>query len=154
MPITVRIEGSESLTRKLRALGDAVSGRTLERAVVAGALIIQNAAKQRAPYRTGTLRRSIHIGGRTDLATDYQKAPDVPDLDPPRVGAHDVEVYVGTNLEYARRIEYGFNGADSLGRVYNQAAQPYLRPAVDENSGAVQQEVADALLDLINAAVR
>lgn len=154
MPITVRIEGSESLTRKLRALGDAVSGRTLERAVVPGALIIQNAAKERAPYRTGTLRRSIHIGGHTDLATDYQKPPDVPDLDAPHIGPHSVEVYVGTNLEYARRIEYGFNDTDSLGRVYNQAAQPYLRPAVDENSGAVQQEVADALLDLINAAVR
>lgn len=154
MPITVRIEGSDSLAMKLRALGQAVTGRTAERAVVAGALIIQNEAKRRAAYRTGTLRRSIHIGGHTDLASDYQKPPDVPELPPPDVGAHDVEVYVGTNLEYARRIEYGFQGADSLGRVYNQAAQPYLRPALDENGAAVRQEIAEALGDLIRAAVR
>lgn len=153
MPITVRIEGSESLALKLRALGTAVSGRTIERAVVAGALIVQNEAKRRAAYRTGTLRRSIHIGGHTDLASDYRQPPDESELERPRVGAHDVEVYVGTNLEYARRIEYGFNGADSLGRVYNQAAQPYLRPAIDENGNAVREEIAAALIELIRRAV-
>lgn len=36
---------------------------------------------------------------------------------------------VGTNLEYARRIEHGFVGKDSLGRSYNQAPKPYLHPA-------------------------
>ena len=154
MPITVRIEGSEALAVKLRALGSSMSGRTVERAVVAGALIVQNEAKRRAPFRTGTLRRSIHIGGHTDLATDYQKPADVPELPHPTVSTYDVEVYVGTNLEYARRIEYGFNQADSLGRVYNQAAQPYLRPAIDENGDAVRQEIADALAELIEAAVR
>lgn len=154
MPITVRIEGSDGLALKLRALGTALSGRTAERAVVAGALIIQNEAKRRAPFRTGTLRRSIHIGGHTDKATDYQVPADVPELPGPDVSAHDVQVYVGTNLDYGRRIEYGFNQADSLGRVYNQAAQPYLRPAIDENGDRVRQEIADALADLIEAAVR
>ena len=153
MPITVRVEGSESLAIKLRALGAAVSGRTVERAVVAGALIIQNEAERRAPYRTGTLRRSLHIGGHTDLATDYQQPPGISELERPRIGDHDVEVYVGTNLEYARRQEYGFNGADSLGRVYNQAPRPYLRPAIDENGNAVREEIAAALIELIRRAV-
>jgi len=154
MPITVRLEGSDSLALKFRALGRAVAGRTAERAVVAGCLIVQNEAKRRAAYRTGTLRRSIHIGGHTDLATDYQKPPDVPELPAPEIGAYDASVYVGTNLEYARRIEYGFNQADSLGRVYNQPARPYLRPAIDENGAAVRQEIAEALVELIRAAVR
>ena len=31
----------------------------------------------------------------------------------------------------ARRIELGFQGKDSLGRVFNQPPYPYLRPAAD-----------------------
>ena len=40
-------------------------------------------------------------------------------------------VYVGTNLEYARRQELGFTGKDKLGRYYHQSAKPYLRPALE-----------------------
>ncbi len=155
MPISVSVQGSESLVRKLNALGAAARGQALERALVAGALIVQNAAKQRAPYRTGNLRRSIHIGGHEDLAPDHtgiERTTGNP-VPPPERNGTEVAVYVGTNVEYARRIEYGFSGADALGRTYNQAAQPYLRPAVDENQDAVKNEVGDALRVLIRAAV-
>ena len=40
---------------------------------------------------------------------------------------------VGSNKAYARRIELGFTGVDSLGRKYNQAPLPYLRPALHKN---------------------
>lgn len=43
----------------------------------------------------------------------------------------DTEGVVYTNVVYAARIEFGFVGADSLGRVYNQAPQPYMTPAVE-----------------------
>jgi len=46
---------------------------------------------------------------------------------------------VGTNVEYARRVELGFVGADSLGRVYNQSPRPYLRPALHKNEKAIRQ---------------
>lgn len=36
----------------------------------------------------------------------------------------------GTTAPYARRIELGFVGADSLGRVYNQPPYPYFAPGV------------------------
>lgn len=38
----------------------------------------------------------------------------------------------GTNAPQGRRLEYGFVGADSLGRVYNQAPLPHVGPAKDE----------------------
>lgn len=38
---------------------------------------------------------------------------------------------VGTNAPQARRLEYGFTGADSLGRVYNQPPFPHVGPAVE-----------------------
>ena len=34
---------------------------------------------------------------------------------------------VGTSVVYAARVEFGFDGQDSLGRTYNQPAKPYLR---------------------------
>lgn len=37
---------------------------------------------------------------------------------------------VGTNKPQGRRLEYGFVGADSLGRHYNQAPLPHWGPAV------------------------
>jgi len=46
---------------------------------------------------------------------------------------------VGTNLEYARRVELGFVGMDKLGRRYNQAPRPYLRPALHKNEKIIKQ---------------
>lgn len=34
--------------------------------------------------------------------------------------------YVSNSLPYALRLEYGFSGADSLGRIYNQPPRPML----------------------------
>lgn len=39
---------------------------------------------------------------------------------------------VGTNKPQGRRLEYGFTGADSLGRVYDQPPFPHVGPAADE----------------------
>jgi len=51
------------------------------------------------------------------------------------------EVYIGTDVIYARRLEYGFVNPDALGRVYHQPARPYLRPAMEENREAVMEEI-------------
>lgn len=40
---------------------------------------------------------------------------------------------VGSNMKYARRLELGFVGRDSRGRLYAQAPRPYLRRAISEN---------------------
>ncbi|MEU3559666.1 hypothetical protein [Kitasatospora sp. NPDC006786] len=41
-----------------------------------------------------------------------------------------VEAIVGTARPQAARLEYGFSGADSLGRVYHQPPFPHVGPAV------------------------
>lgn len=38
---------------------------------------------------------------------------------------------VGPTMVYSRRLELGFTGTDSAGRVYDQPPYPYLRPAVE-----------------------
>ena len=47
---------------------------------------------------------------------------------------------------YARRIELGFHGADSLGRMYNQQPYPYFFPGVEESidSGELERVMATA----------
>lgn len=46
--------------------------------------------------------------------------------DPVKTGS-TLTIRVGSNLKYARRLELGFTGVDSLGRNVNQAPRPYLR---------------------------
>jgi hypothetical protein len=49
--------------------------------------------------------------------------------------------YVGTvftNVEYALRLEYGFVGTDVLGRSYDQAPRPFMRPGLEKSLPAVK----------------
>ncbi|MFJ4791741.1 HK97 gp10 family phage protein [Kitasatospora purpeofusca] len=48
-----------------------------------------------------------------------------------RTSAAGVEAVIGSNKPQANRLEYGFVGADSLGRVYHQPPFPHVGPAVD-----------------------
>lgn len=41
---------------------------------------------------------------------------------------------VGTNAPQARRLEYGFQGPDRIGRVYNDPPRPHVGPAFDDIS--------------------
>lgn len=43
---------------------------------------------------------------------------------------------------YARRLELGFVGRDSLGRFYQQEPRPYLRPAVFDNRREIMRRIA------------
>lgn len=49
-----------------------------------------------------------------------------------QVEGDDVIGRVGTNVVYARRLELGFHGTDSAGRVINQGPRPYFRPSFEE----------------------
>lgn len=73
---------------QLARLDDAMAEEQLKAAVQAGALIIRNAAAERAPKKTRNLARSIHIEV----------------IESNRVR---VEVAIGTDLEYAAIHEFG-----------------------------------------------
>lgn len=69
--------------------------------------LIEASAKRQDSYttRSGSNRRSIHT-------------------QPGALGAYEV----GPTMVYSRRLELGFDGADSLGRVYHQKPRPYMKP--------------------------
>lgn len=56
--------------------------------------------------------------------------------------ARGLTALVGSAMVYARRLELGFVGTDTLGRNVNQKPRPYLRPAVRNNRVAIGRKVA------------
>jgi Bacteriophage HK97-gp10, putative tail-component len=104
--------------------------------VAAGAVIFESQAKENAPVLTGRLRDGIHT--ETILDTDLQQQLMVT----PVVAAANK---YGFEPPYARRIELGFIGADSLGRHYHQAPEPYMGPAFDDKKDEAGQAVTSAV---------
>jgi hypothetical protein len=62
---------------------------------------------------SGSLRRSIMVDGPTSM------------------GSGEWMMLVGPTMRYSRRLELGFEGADSRGRSFHQPPYPYLKPAFD-----------------------
>jgi hypothetical protein len=54
---------------------------------------------------------------------------------------------VGTVSPQARRLEYGFVGADSLGRHYNQPPFPHWEPPLAARLEALTADLADLVTD-------
>lgn len=92
---------------------------------------VQAATVVNEPVVSGTLRRSVTVDG------------------PNALGAHGWEALVGPTVIYGRRVELGFHGADSLGRVYDQAGHPALEPAVRD----IVPDAAAAFRGIIAAAI-
>lgn len=101
----------------------------------------------RVPFLTGNLARSllastqgmptisnsISFGGNVGIVTATLRM--------------DQPVWIGYQAAYARRQNYGFVGADSLGRVYNQPGSYFVEGAIAN----WQQIVARAAKELQNA---
>jgi len=145
--ITFKILGGESLIKKFDSIGAEMTHK-IETAIKSGALILQNEAKKKTPYRTGTLRRSIHI-------------------ETLKKSGSDVEVAVGTDVSYAKSVEFGsgpriirpktkkalfWPGAAHPVRLVHHPgtkAHPYLRPALDDNKEKILQEIRTCMRILL-----
>jgi len=132
----IHVIGAGDLAEKFRTLADDIKGPALEAATRAAALPVLNQVRitepegGRTPYKTGTYRRGWHL-------ETVEKTPE------------RCTVIVGNDQPQGPRLEFGFVGADKLGRVYNQAARPHIRPAFDENTGAALQEFRGAIADIV-----
>jgi HK97 gp10 family phage protein len=99
----------------------------LEAASTAGALVVENAARNNAPYLTGTLKDSI--GHETAEKSAKQCLVAVG----PGSGTDSDE-----DIGYAVYQEFGTS---------KMPAHPYLRPALDENRAEVVDVMAQVLRD-------
>lgn len=148
--------GMPELREKMGQMTDAVTGEALLVAATAGAKLIEAQAKINAPKVTTTLARSIHT-----LTLESSRNTAV--------------VSVGTNLDYAAMVEFGYVGPqpvsahfrtvkEAFGRLLkfpveaavrahirqiNRAASPYLRPALDSTRGAVVAVISAELRAIV-----
>lgn len=159
----VQVTADPRLARAMKKLQDPrIVEKMLENALAVGALQIANAAKEKAPYRTGNLRRSIHIGGHGELTPDFAQSTGG-DIGGAGVTAGGrVRLRVGTDLIYARIQEYGgtitakhapylrFRTADGSWHAVKSVTIParsYLRAAADERKDDAIRDMRDALAD-------
>lgn len=112
-----KVRGMDDLKRKLAALEKGMQARVLKNALTAGALPIQNEAKILAPYKTGTLRRSIH----TEIVV---------------YGDDRIIAEIGTDVVYGPPQEFG---------TRHMAAHPFLRPAFDTKLPEAKAEIVGAV---------
>lgn len=140
--IAFEVENVEELARKLEALAMAVS-KVLEPAVTAGAQVIHDAAEPRAP--------GPHIEVQTFKRSAWRVAVDVGvDKDHWHYAFKEYGAKPHTITGVPLMFE-GDSGTVVTGDVSHpgMAAEPFLRPAVDEKMGEAVAAMADAWADAI-----
>ena len=137
------ITGDRRLAAQFRAMDRATRGELLSRALVSGALLIVNQAKRNAPYETGNLRRSLHVGGEGSSG-GLEGDTTGTDIGGQESGRDYAEVSVGTNVEYAPHQEFG---------TRHMAAHPFLRPAIESEKGAAVEEIGAAVRAQLREAI-
>ncbi|HEY1180252.1 MAG TPA: hypothetical protein VGF17_29190 [Phytomonospora sp.] len=133
--VSVDVQGAGRLARDLRAGAEHVE--PLMRMVVEkSAVDLQGLTQRNASGRPGP----------NVITGDYRASWRVETL---ADGGGQVSRSVGTDRAQARRLEYGFVGPDSLGRVYDQPPYPHHGPAVD----AIEPVFRDAMGKIAEKAV-
>lgn len=144
MNLTVQVSGTSAIDLKAqRWISAAREG--LRFGVSEAAFMFENGMKQHVPVDTGHLRDSIHTTTIADEAEKQVKA-----VSPVTEAANPW----GIDPPYARRIEYGFVGADSLGRVYHQPAQPYVRASFEENKVDAEHAIRNGVIETLQGVRR
>lgn len=123
MRTSFRVEGFSELDNALKELPKATGKNALRRAARKALEPVMEAARSMAPVDDGTLRNSLKVATKLSKrqASIHRKMV--------RDDKASVEVYAGASaLPQAHLSEFG---------TVNQAPQPFLRPAWDQNKDKV-----------------
>jgi HK97 gp10 family phage protein len=143
MNITVAITGLDALSLRVQYMKTAA--RTgLKFGVSEAAGLVEQEAKAIVPVESGNLQDAIHTENTVD-EPEIQEQTVTP--------AVEAGNKWGFDPAYARRIEMGFIGVDSLGRHYHQAAQPYMRPAYETQKQPAIDAIKNGILQELDAVV-
>jgi hypothetical protein len=169
--------GEKEVQLKLGRAAKVASGPMLERALVAGALLPTNRAKELCAKKTGNLARSIHIGDHQSLtgglrgSTGTSGGTSGTNIGGSSRGRGYAVVLVGTNVEYGPDVEYGTSAheirpenakalfwpgaAHPFAKVNHPGtpAQPFMRPAFDGAGSIIAEEMSRVIQLQIEAAL-
>lgn len=138
-----RLEGVQDVMRALQGFSDETLQERLREAIKAGAEIVAEDAKARAPVRTGRLRDSIKTrvpkkGLTAKVEADYPAGGKVRKTSTKKQKA-------GSREYYAFAVEYG---------TRKMPAQPFMAPALAAKASQVMQKMESALEEACREAQR
>jgi hypothetical protein len=157
-----RIEGAEKLRKKLRALGDALSGAILAEVSDEMALLAQREVQLKAPVDTGAYRGSIRTeeGPRTATSAESSVVTDA-------AQAFALEFGSGLHAERGPKEKYPIEpdekkalfwpgAAHPVFRVMHPGieAQPHFRPAIRDKGPKIVEHARKLLEKHVNAAAK
>lgn len=132
-----RVAGSVGTTRGFSTSVNKWTKKTIARSEEAfkiGVLDFFIHLRDTTPIDTGYLRSSLTLGKNgqipagpnAEYGSIYNDQRALSVIDSLKLGDRVTMVY---NAPYARRLEYGFHGVDSLGRMYNQPGRFWITAA-------------------------
>lgn len=151
-----RVENLESLTGMLRALDEAVSESTLRQAAVAGARVIHDEIKQRAPVgdREGMRRGQPHSPGflRDHMLIAYDAQESVPSKLASYLITWSKDAFYGRFVELGKRNAVKLTER-TLARAIREIefgssrtpAQPFIRPAFEATKTAAARKITEVV---------
>ncbi|MDB6177934.1 HK97 gp10 family phage protein [Paracoccus sp. Z330] len=145
MSVTVDVEGFAELERTLDNLSKAAGKGVLRRALKKAAQPTADLASSMAPVRTGNLARSVIVGAKLDgrQARIHRRMF--------RDDKSSVEMFVGPSYlsgdggRHGHLVEFG---------TWKMAAQPFMRPAWDQDKRAMLDRLSEELWAELEKAIR
>lgn len=122
----------------LKALDSVVNEEKIEAGISKACALVEREAKQKAPKRSGELRRSITYrveGLRGEVYTPLEYAP-------------YVEFGTGLFAEKGGRTDVPWFFVDDEGQSWitsGQKPQPFMRPALDDNRQKIVEVIGEAI---------
>lgn len=155
--ITIKLDGLDEVVRRMKALPAAIAGNKggpIRKALYAGAKLVRDAAKENAPVKTGALRDAIIL---------YR------DRNPAAVGANEHYSVGVRKIKINRKVARLLRRIKASGKTIRtddtfywrfaefgtskQAAKPFMRPAIDNNVGAVTEAITSTFTAEVDKAV-
>ncbi|MHA0335827.1 hypothetical protein [Sphingomonas aquatilis] len=93
------------------------------------------------PVKTGNLARSVVIDNKPPQVIDVLAKQQDFSLGLANIKPGDT-IYIGYQAKYARRLNYGFAGTDTLGRTYNQSGYGFVEAAAAKWPAIVAEQGA------------
>lgn len=131
----MKLRGIEKVMRNLDRVAGVAHDRVQSRIVLDAAQIVVERAKQLVPVDSGLLRDSIGTSLSRPAEMSFS------------IKGDGVRVFIGpaSDIDYAPYVEFG---------TYFRAARPFMRPAMDESSEAVQHALARGIWSFVVSQVR
>ena len=128
MQTNIQFKNEKLVIEELKKNVEAVK-TNIKLALAEGGKIVEAEAKRLVPVDTGKLKESLKATATFNMKTGYGIAVTAEKLDP----------------FYAHYVEYGTHDPE-----HHQAAQPYMRPAIDNNIEKIKALINNAIFGAIH----